>query len=152
MPCESAEARVRFLPTRPTNQPPLDFVWREGEGEEGQLVGFPGVIASVVDVPVVPESVRSLLMTPEQSSAAGVRFATIAAPTAGVLFKRQSDSYGRDAVDEARRVAALKRAVFEGTACGHVYATTWSGKFSDGFGGGPWRQQGLNCSMTKPRL
>ena len=148
---ESTQNKVRFLPTRPTNQPPFDFVWRDDESG-GRLVGLQGVIASAADLSIVPASVAAHIMTPAQSEAAQVSFLPCGKPTGPVLFKRVSDDYGLDALSEARRTAALKKAVFEGTACGHVYATTWSGKFSDQFPAGPWRQAGLNTSASKSRF
>lgn len=148
---ESLENRVRFVPTRPTNQAALDFVWEDVEGS-GRLCGLRGVVSSAVDLVVAPDAVKQHLMTPAQSAAAGVEFAETDKPANGILFKRVNDAYGMDAVEEARRTAALKKAVFEGTACGNVYATTWSGKFSDQFPGGPYRQQGLNTAQSRPRV
>lgn len=161
LPAESAESHVKFLATRPSNQPSLDFVWPDmenllvggsGSSQSPVLIGLQGVVSSSVDMVAVPEEIRRHLFTPAQSSAANVQFAPTEKPPCPILFKKLSDEYGMDAVPEARRTAALKKAVFEGTACGNVYATTWSGKFSDQFPAGPWRQAGLNTSASKPRV
>lgn len=144
---ESAENKVQYLPTRPTNQPPFDFVWEDAE--TGKLVGLQGVIASAVDLPLTSDDIKKHLSTPAESRANGVQYLEdCAKDSSSVLFKKTHDDYGTDAVLEARKIAGLKKAVFEGTACGHVYATTWSGKFSDQFPGGPYRQAGLNTSSV----
>jgi hypothetical protein len=147
---ESAENKVKFIPTRPTNQPPFDFVWQDEE--TGKLIGLHGVVASSVDLPFTPDNIKRHLFTPKESLESGVEFISHAKDPASTLFKKINDEYGLDAVHEARKVAGLKKAVFEGTACGNVYATTWSGKFSDQFPGGPWRQAGLNCSSTAKKF
>lgn len=147
LPIESNENKVQYVPTRPTNQPAFDFVWEDVES--GKLVGLQGVVASAVDLPLTDNDIKKHLFTSAESRANGVQYLEdCAKDSSSVLFKKTHDDYGTDADLEARKVAALKKAVFEGTACGHVYATTWSGKFSDQFPGGPYRQAGLNTSSV----
>jgi len=127
---------------------PLSIVWLNNE--TGEVFGLRDVVAPNVDVPQLPSYLQDVLL---QADAATKRYGNITwlelARAYNPMYKKSSEAFGVGTAEHALDVVTLKKAVFEGTACGLAWHGH-TGKFTDSFNGGPYKFSGLNTVKTKP--
>ena len=135
---------VSYLPVRAATLPPYDFVWPT---EDGQWTGYKGVINSNVNLAAMPEDLRCLIKTREESAHLGVLYQQVAEVVVNPHYRKSSDIYGSGTEAECARLSELKRNTFNGKAAGTRYLGR-TGKFTNNappFGPG----SGLNCGTVK---
>jgi hypothetical protein len=135
---------VSFLPVRAATLPPYDFVWPT---EDGTWTGYKGVINSNVNLAAMPEDLRCLVRTQQESASLGAVYQQSAPQVANPHFRKSSDIYGEGTEVECAKLADLKRNTFNGKAAGTRYLGR-TGKFTNG-APPPSAGSGLNCGSVK---
>jgi hypothetical protein len=142
---------VKYPVSRSVLIAPVSIVWTDES--TGQIVGLRDVVTPNADLNQVPDFLRSRMMQADEairlygSAINWLPLAQAYNPT----YKKSSESVGVAVDDHARDVLDLKKRVFEGTNCGVAWHGH-TGKFTDSFNGGPYKNSSLNTATRKPTL
>lgn len=142
---EMSDMTVKACVARSAFLSPLCIVWAD---EAGQAKGFRGVISQNIERAQLPEALRNAIMPEDDAVKAfgaieWLPLEEVYNPT----YQKSSQSFGVGAQQSAENVLTLKRKVYQGDNCGLAWHGH-TGKFTDGFNGGPYKFSGLN---TAPR-
>lgn len=136
----------KMLPANGCSLAPLDIVWTDES--DGSVLALKGLVATTVDVAKLPDTLRAHIMLPTEAAKLNPSYIPIE-PVANPIYKRSNDVYGVGSNEQCQKILELKKATFNGTACGNVFAGK-TGKFSNSFGGGMYTNSSLNITM-KPK-
>jgi hypothetical protein len=135
----------KYLPVQAALTPPHDIIW-EIEPESGVYAGLQGVVLSNVDLAQLPTDLLQYILPSKVSGQKSVHFLSLP-KVENPHYKRSSEVYGFRAQEHCQELLELKKAVFSGDAKGGVFAGR-TGKFSNEFGGGMYRNSGLNVTTN----
>ena len=146
-PDEVADYTLKGAVARSALLSPLSIVWRDEA--TGAAKGFKEVVSQNIDLAQLPETLRAFVLphTDAEAVYGAVEWLTLAEPY-NPMYKKSSEAFGEAAEESAKDVLTLKRKVWEGTNCGLAWHGH-TGKFTDGFNGGPGRASGLNTATTR---
>lgn len=144
---EVANRDVKTVVERATLMSSLSIVWRI---ESGELVGFKDVVSPNISVGKLPDELKDVILTEADAEKLGpVCWLPLKEPY-NPTYKKSSQSFGVGAEQSAGDVLALKKKVWEGNNCGLAWHGH-TGKFTDDFKGGAYRNSSFNTSTVKPR-
>lgn len=156
---ESVEQGVTYLqPPTGCLLPPYDLIWSTaadgstapagssaGTTSASTLRGLAGVVLSKVDLPSVPEPLRSYIFPAAKAKL--LRNVNYLPVREGFnpVYKKTSHAIGIGATEQAEATCRMKAAYYSGNGCGQVYCGR-VGKFTDTFQGGPYTNSSLNVT------
>jgi hypothetical protein len=141
-PEEAKSLSITYLPSQPAIQPPYSIVWSNA----GESFGLQDVIASNVDVALLPSSLRSVILTTKEVAArSDIQFRTIVAP-ANPMYMTTNSGIGAGVHEATAKVQLDKTTALNGENPVGVFAGR-VGKFTGTFAGGMPVASGLNFSV-----
>lgn len=151
LPVESTRANVRFLPAQAALVADLDLVWPKNAAEpSGEWTGYRAAVRSNVDTRFLPALLQNYILPFTRTSQMNVTY-NESVKIQNPVYKKTSQTYGVGAKEHCAQVAELKKLTWEGKAAGNVFAGK-TGKFSDQFKAGCYRNSGLNVSVKGSAL
>jgi hypothetical protein len=138
---------VKPSPSRSAVITPHSIVWVDEA--TGEARGLKELVYPNVDLGLVPEGLRAVLMNHHDAEAKYGKVHWLALEQAyNPAYQKSSEVYGVGAKESAHDVLDLKKKAWEGNNCGAAWHGH-TGKFTDSFNGGPYSFSGLNTATRR---
>jgi len=131
-----------FLPPRGALLPPMSIVFEREDGPAAMIVD---VVSSNVDPSELPPALRAIILTRDEATARGAT-PLVQQKLFNPIYKKSSEVFGEGSDARAQEVLELKRKAFAGDNAGQIWLGR-TGKFSDEFRGGVYRNDSLNVTF-----